>query len=130
MELTKVTIRPIAKPKNKVLAYVELQFDDLLISRDWKIVNGAKGLWLAAPNKPSGRDDGKFYDRVYINKSWVDGTPGQEFKNKLQATVLKKYEEMGGELSSPVFEDQGVTDRNQSDSNYKDPGIQDDNVPF
>jgi stage V sporulation protein G len=96
MKPTKITIRKIPQPKGKVLAFVEVEFDELLVVRNLKIVNGKQGLFLAMPNKPSGQNDGKFYDDVYIVDSFKDNTPGQEFKNKLQAAVLKKWEGMSG----------------------------------
>jgi stage V sporulation protein G len=119
MKVTKVTIRQIPKPKGKVVAYVELEFDDLLIVRGLKIVNGKNGEFVAMPNKPSGNNDGKFYDEVYINQSWVKGTPGQEFSDQMQAEVLGEYAKM--KSNGTTFEDQ------TADS---DPGIQDDDVPF
>ena len=125
MEPTKVTIRKLKKPQGKVLAYVEIEFDNLLTICDLKIVNGRKGLFLAMPQKPSGNNDDKYYNRVFLKDAWVDGTPGQDYQNKLQATVLKKFAEEGGR---PVFEDQGSTTRNTS--GYSDPGIKDDDVPF
>lgn len=120
MEPTKITIRKLAKPQGKVLAYVEIEFDNLLNICDLKIVNGRKGLFLAMPQKPSGNNDNKFYNRVYLTQAWVKGTPGQEYQNKLQASVLKKYEAEGGKAP---FDD-------QAGNSYSDSGIADDGVPF
>jgi stage V sporulation protein G len=122
MKPTKITIRKLNNPKGKVLAFVEVVFDELLVVKNMKIVNGNNGLFLAMPNKPSGHDDGKFYDEVFIDQSWVDGTPGQDFKNRLQAAVLAKWSEEG-----PAFEDQGsAAGSNQAGSG----GYAGDSVPF
>jgi len=124
MKPTKITLRKLNSPKGKVLAFVEIVFDELLVVKNMKIVKGSKGLFLAMPNKPSGHDDGKFFDEVFIDQSWVDGTPGQDFKNKLQAAVLKKWEEEGGQ---PAFEDQSsVAGGNQASNS----GFAGDSVPF
>ncbi len=123
MKPTKITIRKIPNPKGKVLAFVEIEFDDLLVVRNLKIVNG-KTLFLAMPNKPSGKDDGQYYDDVYIVDSFKDDTPGQEFKNKLQAAVLKKWDGMSG---GAAFEDQtGAAGNSQAGTS----GFQGDDVPF
>ena len=121
MKPTKITIRKLNNPKGKVLAFVEVVFDELLVVKNMKIVNGSGGLFLAMPNKPSGHDDGKFYDEVFIDQSWVKDTPGQDFKNRLQAAVLAKWSE------EPVFEDQGsAAGGNQAGSG----GYAGDSVPF
>jgi stage V sporulation protein G len=124
MKPTKITIRKIPNPKGKVLAFVEIEFDELLVVRNLKIVNGREGLFLAMPNKPSGQNDGKFYDDVYVVDSFKENTPGYEFKNKLQAAVLKKWDGTG---SSAAFEDQtGVAGGGQANNS----GYQGDSVPF
>ena len=128
MKPTKITIRKIPNPKGKVVAFVEIEFDELLVVRNLKIVNGQKGSFLAMPNKPSGQNDGKYYDDVYIVGSFEDGTPGQEFKNKLQAAVLKKWETMG----NPEFPDQSGSSGSGQASNSgfeQGAGVEDD-VPF
>lgn len=128
MKPTKITVRKIPNPKGKVLAFVEIEFDELLVVRNLKIVNGNKGLFLAMPNTKG--SDGKYYDDVYIVGSFDDNTPGQEFKNKLQAAVLKKWEGMSG---GAAFDDQTAASGGGAANTggfQNPPAPVDDDVPF
>jgi len=102
MRPTKITIRPIPHPKGKMVAFVEIEFDSIFVTRNWKIIHGDKGPFVRPPNRPSGKNDDKYYDDVYIVDSFKDGAPGQEFYQKLQTAILKKWDE----VKSPDFTDQ------------------------
>jgi stage V sporulation protein G len=54
MEITKVTLRPVAM--NKVCAIASIVIDDCFVIHDLRVVNGDKGLFVAMPSRrlPSG----------------------------------------------------------------------------
>ena len=54
MEITKVTLRPVAM--NKVCAIASIVIDDCFVVHDLRVVNGDKGLFVAMPSRklPSG----------------------------------------------------------------------------
>ena len=101
MKPTTIQIHKLSNPKGPTTAFVTITFDDMMVVRDFRIVNGKNGTFLAMPSAPD--KEGKFRDKLYFVDAFKDGTPGQEFRNKLQAAVLKKWRDMDG---GPAFEDQ------------------------
>jgi stage V sporulation protein G len=49
MEVTKVTLRPVAM--NKVCAIASVVLDDAFVVHDLRVVNGEKGLFVAMPSR-------------------------------------------------------------------------------
>jgi len=93
MKPTKITIHKINNPKSNLLAFVEVEFDQTLVVKDLKIINGANGLFVGMPSKPSGKNDGKYFNTAYIVGSEKENTPGRDYSDKLQAAILKKWNE-------------------------------------
>jgi DNA-binding cell septation regulator SpoVG len=116
---TKIIIRPVTM--KGVLAFVEIIFDDILHIKGFKILDGQKGPWLGMPSVPGKDADGnqKYYDSVYIEEAYKEGTPGREYRDKLQRAVLKKYAELKP-TATKTFDDQTKTK----------PNLVDDDVPF
>ena len=84
MDITKVTLRPVAM--NKVCAIASIVLDDEFVIHDLRVVNGDKGLFVAMPSRklPSG----EFRDICHpINT---------ETRNRIQEAVLAQFEEDGG----------------------------------
>lgn len=84
MEVTKVTLRPVAM--NKVCAIASVVLDDQFVIHDLRVVNGEKGLFVAMPSRklPSG----DFRDICHpINA---------ESRQRLQDAVLEQFETDGG----------------------------------
>ena len=54
MDITKVTLRPVAM--NKVCAIASIVIDDQFVIHDLRVVNGDKGVFVAMPSRklPSG----------------------------------------------------------------------------
>lgn len=84
MDVTKVTLRPVAM--NKVCAIASVVLDDAFVVHDLRVVNGEKGLFVAMPSRrlPSG----EFRDICHpINA---------ETRQMIQDRVLAQFEEDGG----------------------------------
>jgi stage V sporulation protein G len=84
MEVTKVSLRPISM--KKVCAIASIVIDDQFVVHDLRVVNGAKGLFVAMPSRklPSG----EFRDICHpINT---------ESRTAIQEAVLAQFETEGG----------------------------------
>ncbi len=84
MQITDVRLRKIAK-EGKLKAVASITLDNEMVVHDIKIIEGEKGLFIAMPSKKS--LDGTFRDIVHPIKT--------ETRERLQAVILKRYEEMG-----------------------------------
>lgn len=84
MEITRVTLRPVAM--NKVVAVASIVFDDCFVVHDLRVVNGDKGLFVAMPSRklPSG----EFKDICHPIST--------EARCDVQAAVLAQFEAEGG----------------------------------
>ena len=94
LKVTDVQIYPATK-SGKIQAYVTVVFSDVLATKGWKIIDGAKGPWLATPSQMG--KDGKFYDTLYIPGAQKDGSNGSKFSKYVEGAVLKKYGETQAE---------------------------------
>lgn len=84
MEVTKVTLRPVAM--NKVCAIASVVLDDAFVVHDLRVVNGEKGLFVAMPSRKL--PNGDFRDICHpINA---------EARQRLQDAVLEQFETDGG----------------------------------
>ena len=83
MEVTKATIYPMKKKVNNLVAFVDLTFNDALVCKGFKIVDGKKGLFVSKPSS-KGADD-KYYDQVYI----LD----KDYWDEVEEYIIEQYEE-------------------------------------
>lgn len=84
MDITKVTLRPVAM--NKVIAIASIVIDDCFVVHDLRVVNGDKGLFVAMPSRKL--PNGEFRDICHpIN---TDSRTG------IQEAVLLQFEAEGG----------------------------------
>jgi stage V sporulation protein G len=65
---------------SKTAAYFDIQTDDGIIIKGFKIVNGSNGLFVSSPSEKS--KDGKYYDTVTLPK---------EMKDNLEKLALEEY---------------------------------------
>jgi stage V sporulation protein G len=84
MEITKVTLRPVAM--NKVCAIASVVFDDEFVIHDLRVVNGDKGLFVAMPSRKL--PNGEFRDICHPINS--------EARQGIQDTVLGQFAADGG----------------------------------
>ncbi|MDO8848839.1 MAG: septation regulator SpoVG [Coriobacteriia bacterium] len=84
MDITKVTLRPVAM--NKVCAIASIVIDDVFVIHDLRVVNGDKGLFVAMPSRklPSG----EFRDICHPINS--------DARQQIQDAVLTEFESEGG----------------------------------
>ncbi len=84
MDITKVTLRPVAM--NKVCAIASIVIDDQFVIHDLRVVNGDKGLFVAMPSRKL--PNGEFRDICHpINT---------EARTRIQEAVLAQFAEDGG----------------------------------
>ncbi len=84
MEITKVTLRPVAM--NKVCAIASIVIQDSFVVHDLRVVNGDKGLFVAMPSRKL--PNGDFRDICHpINT---------DARNEIQRAVLDQFAVEGG----------------------------------
>jgi stage V sporulation protein G len=84
MEITKVTLRPVAM--NKVCAIASVVLDDQFVVHDLRVVNGDKGLFVAMPSRKL--PNGEFRDICHpINA---------DSRQMIQEKVLEQFRIDGG----------------------------------
>lgn len=83
LELTKISIYPVkSKTAGNLKASVDLTFNNLLVCKGFKVIEGSSGLFVAKPTS-KGSDD-KYYDQVYVlSKSEWD---------EIADIILEEYE--------------------------------------
>ncbi len=64
----------------KTLAFFDIQTDDEIIIKGFRIVNGVNGLFVSSPDEKG--KDGKYYETVILPKT---------MKDKLQIVALEEY---------------------------------------
>lgn len=69
-----------SKNESKVLAHCDVETLEGVVIKNFRLVNGPNGIFLATPNIKG--KDGKFYDTVYIPK---------EAKSELQTIAIEEY---------------------------------------
>lgn len=82
MQVTSVKIYPLKKKVGNLIANVDITFNDVLVCRGFKIIEGSKGYFISKPSN-KGSDD-KYYDMVYLLD--VDDW------NDICAIILDEYE--------------------------------------
>lgn len=84
MQITKVTLRPVAM--NKVCAIASIVIDDQFVIHDLRVVNGDKGVFVAMPSRklPSG----EFRDICHPINS--------DTRSMIQDAVLVQFQAEGG----------------------------------
>ena len=73
------------KGESKTAAFFDVQTEEEIIIKGFRIVNGSNGLFMAAPDEKG--KDGKFYDKVILPK---------ELKEKLEKMALAEYTRLKG----------------------------------
>ena len=69
----------------KTAAFFDIQTDDGIIIKGFRIVNGSNGLFISAPDEKG--KDGKYYETVTLPK---------EMKNHLENLALEEYNKTKG----------------------------------
>ena len=75
MQITDVRVRKVSK-EGKLKAVVSITIDDEFVVHDIKVIEGEKGLFIAMPSKKA-----------------LDGEINSGTRERIQSTILSKYEE-------------------------------------
>lgn len=73
-------MNPLKRSESKTAAFFDVQTEEGIIIKGFRLVNGTNGLFLAAPDEKG--KDGKFYDTVIIPK---------EMKSELEKAAIEQY---------------------------------------
>ena len=73
------------KGESKTAAFFDIETEEEIIIKGFRIVNGANGLFVSFPDEKG--KDGKFYDKVIVPK---------ELKEKLEKMALEEYNRIKG----------------------------------
>lgn len=73
------------KGESKTAAFFDVQTEEDIIIKGFRLVNGSNGLFMSAPDEKG--KDGKFYDKVILPK---------ELKEKLEKMALEEYTRIKG----------------------------------
>ncbi|HQI41757.1 MAG: hypothetical protein B6D44_15285 [Ignavibacteriales bacterium UTCHB2] len=68
---------------SKTLAFFDIQLDNEIIIKGFRIINGSKGLFISAPDEKG--KDGKFHETVILPK---------EMKSDLEKIALEEYNKL------------------------------------
>ena len=68
------------KGESKTAAFFDIQTEEEIIIKGFRLVSGANGLFLSVPDEKG--KDGKFYDKVIVPK---------ELKEKLEKMAIEEY---------------------------------------
>lgn len=82
MNITDVRIRKVER-EGKLKAVASITIDDVFVVHDIKIIDGAKGMFIAMPSKQS--SDGTYRDVAHPIST--------EMREELRTLLVKKYEE-------------------------------------
>jgi stage V sporulation protein G len=69
----------------KTAAFFDIQTDDGITIKGFKIVNGSNGLFVSSPNEKG--KDGKYYETVILPK---------DMKDNLEKLALEEYDKTKG----------------------------------
>lgn len=78
-----VRMNKMNNPSSKTSAFFDVETDDGIIIKGFRIVNGSNGLFISLPDQRG--KDGKFYDTVILPK---------EMKDSLEKIALEEYNNM------------------------------------
>ena len=120
MLLTHVKIRNVENTGTRMLGFVSLTLDDMIVVHDIKILNGQDALFLAMPSRM--KKTGEFSDVVHPIRKEVRKTledivfSGYEYMKKNNMTVLDLYpkDRAKDSLTDQTFEDFDVSETDKT----------------
>lgn len=84
-----VKVFPLRNPSGTLVAMASLIIEDIISIDDFKIIDGAKGLFVGAPSREIKNKEGKrdFKDRV-----WFQGDDGKAAREEISAAMIEEYQ--------------------------------------
>ncbi|MDH7604547.1 MAG: septation protein SpoVG family protein [Melioribacter sp.] len=75
-----IRMNKISNSNSKTLAYFDIETDDGILIKGFRVVNGNNGLFIASPDEKG--KDGKYYETVTLPR---------EMKKKLEMMAIDEY---------------------------------------
>ncbi len=83
MNVTEVRINRLKNGNGgKLAAFASVTFDDVLVVRDFRVLNGEEGVFVAFPQRQNEKEK-KYYDTVF--------PLSKEFRENISRKVLSEY---------------------------------------
>lgn len=76
-------INPVKSNASKIAAFFDFQTDDEITIKGFRIVDGAKGLFISSPDQKG--KDGKYYETIILPKS---------MKSSLQKMAIEEFKQI------------------------------------
>lgn len=73
-------MNPLKNSSTKTVAFFDIQTEEEIVIKGFKLVNGPNGLFASSPDEK--RKDGKYYETVTLPK---------DLKNKLGKMAIEEY---------------------------------------
>lgn len=97
-----VRVNLIRNPKSKTVAFASLLIDDLMEVNGFRVIDGAKGLFVSPPQHKGKDKEGNdtWYDdvRFIIDKEATD-SPAAAAKEEIYTSIINAYNELGASTS-------------------------------
>ena len=77
MNITEVRVKLTADPRNKLKAFCSITFDDAFVVRDLKIIEGAKGPFIAMPSRKLSDRCGRCSNKNHLRAQYCNQCGGE-----------------------------------------------------
>ena len=96
-----VNIRKINNPKGKTMAFCQLDIEGVIQIEGFKIINGANGLFVSAPQHKGTNKDGEvtYYDDVRFPGDRPEGVFRTPIQDEIYKTMVEEYNRQEGSSS-------------------------------
>lgn len=94
LDITDVRVVRLNSPKSKIVGFATITFNDVLVVEDWKIINGANGLFVTGPSKKVEGEENSYRDTVKL--------VSKDANAAMQRAVIAAYEKVDGSSSKPA----------------------------
>ena len=76
-----VRMNPLKNSESKTVAFFDMQTNDGIVIKGFRIVNGTNGLFVSSPDEKG--KDGKYYERVTLPR---------EMKSDLEKMAIEEFQ--------------------------------------
>jgi len=95
-----IRINRVKNPRGKVMAFATIIIEDTMEVTGFKVINGAKGLFVSAPQTPGKPDDQgkvKYYDDVrFVDQKAKEEDWRTPVQDEIYKAIITQYEMQGG----------------------------------
>lgn len=119
-----VQIKRIPNPKGKIVAFASIIVEDVFEIDGFKVVNGAKGLFVSHPQHKGKDKDGN--DTWYDDARFV-GDAAEDIKNEVHRAIINQYNASGANQYQQRAQ---TAQSNQQASSAQPPPAQNSRMPL